>query len=220
MARNPTDLFKEMRGRSREEATFFWTGGPIEVAPRTWFTSRFSGCTAFETDAGIVLVDSGLAALAPKLAALLRQRTRAPIHTAIFTQGHVDHAHGLSAFLMPGQSSPRVIGHRAMPARLARYELTRRHNAAINARQFGGGPQGAEAGGEFDNFHAPALPPTVLYDDALEIEAGGARFDIHHCRGAPDAHSAIWCPERGALCPDDPSIWSVPNAGNPPKLQR
>jgi glyoxylase-like metal-dependent hydrolase (beta-lactamase superfamily II) len=220
VADNPTDRFKAWRGRSPEEATFFWTGGPIEVAPRTWFMSRFSGCTAFETDAGIVLVDSGLAALGPKLAALLRTRTRAPIHTAIFTQGHVDHAHGLAGFLVPGQATPRVIGHRAMPARFARYELTRRHNAAINARQFGGGPAGAEAGGEFDNFHAPALPPTELYDDRLDIEVGGERFEIHHCRGETDDHSWIWCPARGVLCPGDLFIWSVPNAGNPQKVQR
>jgi glyoxylase-like metal-dependent hydrolase (beta-lactamase superfamily II) len=220
MPRNPTDRFKEMRGRSPEDAKFFWSGGPIEVAARTWFQSRFSGCTAFETDDGIVLVDSGLAPLGPKLAEMLRQKTRAPIHTAIFTQGHVDHAFGLRAFLAPGQTPPRVIGHRAMPARFARYELTRRHNAAINARQFGGSPHGAGAGEEFNNFHAPDLPPTELYDDERIIEVAGVRFEIHHCRGETDDHSWIWCPERGVLCPGDLFIWSVPNAGNPQKVQR
>ena len=220
MTDNPTDRFKQMRGRSPEEATFFWSGGPIEVAARTWFQSRFSGCTAFETDDGIVLVDSGLAPLGPRLAEQLRQKTAAPIHTAIFTQGHVDHAFGLAAFLAPGQAAPRVIGHRAMPARFARYELTRRHNAVINARQFGGGPDRAGAGEEFDNFHAPELPPTELYDDRLDITVGGVRFEIHHCRGETDDHSWIWCPERGVLCPGDLFIWSVPNAGNPQKVQR
>src|ERR1700738_4972500 len=73
---NPTDLFKSMRGRTPEDAKFFWSGGPVEVAERTWFQSVFSGCTGFETDEGIVLVDSGLLQLGPKLAGLLRQKTQ------------------------------------------------------------------------------------------------------------------------------------------------
>src|SRR6201987_4248963 len=77
---NPTDLFKLLRGKSPEEAKFFWSGGPVEVAERTWFASVFSGCTGFETDDGLVLVDSGLPQLGGKLAALLRQKTGAPVH--------------------------------------------------------------------------------------------------------------------------------------------
>jgi hypothetical protein len=40
---NPSRQFSAMAGRSPEEAKFFWTGGPIEVAERTWFPSLFSG---------------------------------------------------------------------------------------------------------------------------------------------------------------------------------
>ena len=58
---NPSEQFRSMAGRTPEEAKFFWTGGPIEVAERTWFQSSFSGCTGFETDAGLVLVDTGQA---------------------------------------------------------------------------------------------------------------------------------------------------------------
>jgi len=217
---NPTDLFKLLRGKSPEEAKFFWSGGPIEVAERTWFQSVFSGCTGFETDEGVVLEDSGLAPLGAKLAALLRQKTGAPIHTAIFTHGHVDHAFGLQAFLLPGQKPPRVIAHRAVADRFDRYERTRRHNAALNARQFGGAVQEAEAGDKFDNFKRPPIMPDTYYDDELTIEAGGLRFDIRHGRGETDDHSFVHCAERGVLCSGDFFIWSVPNAGNPQKVQR
>jgi glyoxylase-like metal-dependent hydrolase (beta-lactamase superfamily II) len=217
---NPTDLFKLLRGKSPEEAKFFWSGGPIEVAERTWFQSVFSGCTGFETSDGVVLVDSGLAPLGAKLAALLRQKTGAPIHTAIFTHGHVDHAFGLSAFLIPGQKPPRVIAHRAVADRFDRYERTRRHNAALNARQFGGAVQEAEASYKFDNFKRPSIMPDTFYDDELTIEVGGVRFDIRHGRGETDDHSYVHCAERGVLCSGDFFIWSVPNAGNPQKVQR
>ena len=179
MANNPTHKFAEMRDRTPDEAKFFWNGGPIEVAERTWFSSMLSGATAFDTDDGVVLVDAGTTILAPHIAGEIRQMTSAPIHTAIFTHGHVDHAYGLPSFLVEGQNPPRVIAHSAMPARFARYDATSEHNAAINARQFGGAvdrQQGVD-------FSFPEILPDTLYDDELTIEVGGITFELHHARG-------------------------------------
>jgi len=216
-------LFTRNAGKSPQDAKFFWSGGPVDVAPRTWFASVFSGVTAFETDAGVVLVDSGLARLGPMIAALIRQKTQAPIHTAIFTQGHVDHAFGLKSFLADGQTPPRVVGHRAMPARFERYRLTSRHNVAINARQFGGTVRASQDSAfdeDFDTFGPPAIPPTDLYETRIDLDVGGERFEVHHCRGETDDHTWVFCPARGVLCPGDLFIWAVPNAGNPQKVQR
>lgn len=215
-------LFTKNAGRTPEEAKFFWSGGPLEVAPRTWFASVFSGVTAFETDEGIVLVDSGLTRLGPMLASMIRARTKAPIHTAIFTQGHVDHAFGLRSFLAEGQPAPRVLAHRAMPARFARYQRTAGHNVAINARQFGGTVRAssAEHAEDYATFGPPALPPTETYETRVDLTVGGVRFEVHHCPGETDDHSWIFCPDRGVLCPGDLFIWAVPNAGNPQKVQR
>ncbi len=214
-------MFQKMNqhyGQPPEQAKFFWSGGPVEVAPRTWFVSFFSGVTGFETDEGLVLVDSGLDRLAPALDQMLRRRTSAPVHTAVFTQGHVDHAFGLASFLREGQDAPRVIAHRAMPARFARYERTAGHNQAINARQFGGTVEMNDE--QLDTFRAPEPGPDTLYDDRIDFEVGGVGFEVHHCRGETDDHSFIWCPERSVLCPGDLFIWAVPNAGNPQKVQR
>jgi len=219
MAENPAAKFGTMRGKTPEEAKFFWSGGPVEVAERTWFASQFSGCTAFETDEGLVLVDTGTKQFAPVIAAMLRQKTRAAVHTAIYTHGHIDHAYGLEAFLMPGQARPRVIAHSAMPARFARYAATARHNAALNARQFGGTVDAA-SGDAYQAFGAPPVPPDTLYDEQLTIRVGGTTFALHHCRGETDDHTWVWCPERGVLCPGDLFIWAVPNDGNPQKVQR
>jgi len=216
MPENPTDTFASARDKAPEEAAFYWNGGPVEVAERTWFTSDFSGVTAFETDEGIVLVDSGMVFLAPRIAAALRSVTQAPIHTAIFTHGHVDHAYGLQEFLAPGQDPPRVIAHAAMPARFERYEATAPHNQAVNARQFGG----AVDSGATVPFTAPAILPDTLYDDRLDLEVGGVRFELHHALGETDDHTWVLCPDRDVLCPGDLVIWSVPNCGNPQKVQR
>jgi glyoxylase-like metal-dependent hydrolase (beta-lactamase superfamily II) len=220
MATNPMQKFSEMIGKSPEEAKFFWSGGPIEVAERTYFASAFSGATAFDTDEGLVVIDSGLREQGQVLASMLRQKTDAPVHTAIFTQGHVDHAFGLKHFLKPGQRPPQVIAHRAMLERFARYTKTSGHNVALNARQFGGTVQASLGDTSFDTFRAPEVPPTVLYDERLDILVGGVRFEVHYCRGETDDHSWIFCPERGVLCPGDLFIYAVPNAGNPQKVQR
>ncbi len=219
MCGNPSDQFQAMAGKSPDEAKFFWTGGPVAVAERTFFASMFSGCTAFETDEGLVLVDTGLRRLSPGLAGLLRSQTQAPVHTAIYTHGHVDHAFGLDAFLTAGQAPPRVIGHRNMLARFERYARTARHNAALNARQFGGSVRDA-ADDAYQAFGAPEHLPDTLYDEELVIEVGKVRFELFHCKGETDDHSWVFCPERGVLCPGDLFIWGVPNAGNPQKAQR
>ena len=219
MAQNPAAKFASLRGKTPEEAKFFWTGGPVQVAERSWFQSQFSGVTAFETGEGLVLVDTGTRQFAPMLAAMLRQKTNAPVHTAIYTHGHVDHAFGLDAFLVPGQARPRVIAHSAMPARFERYAATARHNAALNARQFGGTVE-AQSNDAYAAFGQPPIPPDTLFDDHMHITVGGVTFELNHCRGETDDHTWVWCPQRRVLCPGDLFIWAVPNDGNPQKVQR
>lgn len=125
---------------------------------------------------------------------------------------------------MKGQPRPRVIGHRALPARLARYERTPRFQRTINARQFCGAPYDLVSPNEQADldtaFRRPEWPPDILYDDQLTIEVGHLTFELHHARGETDDHTWVFCPQRGILCPGDLVIWVVPNAGNPQKVQR
>ncbi|OLT11213.1 MBL fold metallo-hydrolase [Actinomadura sp. CNU-125] len=206
--------------RSPSEAKFFWTGGPVEVAPDTWFASIGSGVTAFATDDGLVLVDSGTRLFAPDIAERIRDRSDLPVHTAVYTHGHVDHAFGLGAFLHEGRPLPRVIGQAAMAERFARYERTPEHNAVVNSRQFGGRPDDPNFRTAELRFGAPEHPPTLYYQDALDITVGGVRFELHACRGETDDHTWVFSPDRGVLCTGDLMIWGVPNAGNPQKAQR
>ncbi|HEY0105249.1 MAG TPA: alkyl sulfatase dimerization domain-containing protein, partial [Rhizomicrobium sp.] len=166
-----------------------------------------------------VLVDTGTKQFAPAIAAMLRAKTQAPVHTAIYTHGHVDHAYGLDRFLLPGQKPPRVIAHAAMPARFARYSATARHNAALNARQFGGTVE-AQSADAYAAFGQPPVPPDTLYEERMNITVGGETFELHHCKGETDDHSWVFAPSRGVLCPGDLFIWAVPNDGNPQKVQR
>ncbi len=73
------------------------------VADGVHYCTAFSGVTAFETEDGLVLVDTELRAMADEIARTLREKTTAPVHTAIYTHGHMDHAFGLDAYLTDRQ---------------------------------------------------------------------------------------------------------------------
>ena len=195
-----------------------------QIADRAWYVSMAVGVTAFETDDGLVLVDAGLHNFSQQMSKALREHTSAPVHTVIYTHGHVDHAFGLANFLIEGQPMPRVIGHRAMLDRFMRYERTPRLQRAINARQFYGAVDNLISSQQLADldmaFRKPDWPPNTLYDDRLTIEVGHLTFELHHARGETDDHTWVFCRQLGVLCPGDLVIWVVPNAGNPQKVQR
>ncbi len=183
-----------------------------EVAPRTFFVSVFSGVVAFETDEGLVLVDTGVQMLAPIIHAAIRAKTKAPLHTVIYTHGHIDHAFGLGPWLAESQGAkPRVVAHRAIRDRFARYERMRGLNQHINRVQF-----------KVDGLEWPRPEGDIdlVYDDRLDLVVGGETFELHHARGETDDATWVYAPGRKVLCPGDFWIGCAPNCGNPQKVQR
>jgi glyoxylase-like metal-dependent hydrolase (beta-lactamase superfamily II) len=200
------------------EALGFFGGGEVtEPAPRTWFVPAFANVSAFETDGGLLLVDAGLRVAGPKIHDAVREKTKAPLHTVVFTHGHVDHAFGLDAWLAElgsspgGPSSLRIVAHRDVRARFERYARMGELNARINQVQFG--VESLSWPNEF-------FWPTVVYDDALTLELGGETFELRHTRGESDDATWVWVPGRKVLCTGDFWIGCAPNCGNPQKVQR
>ncbi|MBW3665076.1 MAG: MBL fold metallo-hydrolase [Actinobacteria bacterium] len=174
-----------------------------------------SNVCAFRTDAGLALVDTGTPYTAEHVHASLRRWTDAPLHTAVFSHGHIDHVFGVAPFdeeaTSEGRRPPTVYGHEAMVARFDRYVMTAGWNAAINARQF-----------QIEGLVWPTeyRHPDVTYRERIEVDLGGEIFELHHARGETDDHTWTWIPSRRVLCTGDLFIWATPNAGNPQKVQR
>ncbi|TML77125.1 MAG: MBL fold metallo-hydrolase [Actinobacteria bacterium] len=192
------------------------TGAYEEVAPDTIFMATLANINAFRTADGLVLVDTGLFALAKMHHERLRTWDAARLNTAVYSHGHVDHIFGVPPFdeeaSANGWPAPRVIAHEAMPARFDRYVLTAGYNSIVNQRQFGF-PQPVPWPTSFRD-------PDVLYRDVLRIDVGGETFEMHHARGETDDHTWTWVPSRKILCSGDMFIWATPNCGNPQKVQR
>jgi len=211
-------------GRVRDLAEGLWSGelDPAEHHPfapllelepigdRTAFVSSFANATAFDTDEGLLLVDTGSFLLARQVHGAVRSFTARPLHTAVYTHGHVDHCFGVELYEGEQQRRARVVAHERVPARFERYALTRGYNACINARQFQTPPSWPES------FRAP----DVTYATSLDLEVGGERFELRHAMGETDDATWVWVPSRAVVCVGDLFIWATPNAGNPQKVQR
>jgi alkyl sulfatase BDS1-like metallo-beta-lactamase superfamily hydrolase len=189
--------------------------GLAEVTEGAAFVPSFANVSAFASDDGLVLVDTGSVFVATAVHQTLRRWSDLRLHTAIFSHGHIDHVFGVSVFEEEAREKrwplPVVVAHDALPARFDRYIFTAGYNAVINQRQFG----------------VPGLTwpteyryPDRTYTDHLSLEVGGVGFELHHARGETDDHTWTWVPDKKVLCSGDLFIWASPNAGNPQKVQR
>jgi alkyl sulfatase BDS1-like metallo-beta-lactamase superfamily hydrolase len=191
---------------------FFGGGGIEKVAERTWFVPAFANVAVLETNEGLVLVDAGLRIAGPGIHETVRAETKAPLHTVVFTHGHVDHAFGLDAWLSEmAPKRPRIVAHKNVRARFERYARMPGINSRINRVQFA-----------LDQVAWPSefFYPDTTYEDALALEIGGEAFELHHTRGETDDATWVWVPGRKVLCVGDFWIGCAPNCGNPQKVQR
>jgi alkyl sulfatase BDS1-like metallo-beta-lactamase superfamily hydrolase len=186
-----------------------------EVADGVGAVSSFANVAVIDSGDGLVLVDTGGPMAGTSIRDLIRTWRTAPVHSAVYTHGHIDHVMGTAAFDAEaddeGLPHPRVIAHEAVLPRFDRYCLTAGYNAAINRRQF----QVPGLQWPTDYRH-----PDDTYVDRFDTRVGDVEVQLHHARGETDDHTWVWVPERRTLCTGDLFIWCVPNAGNPQKVQR
>lgn len=182
----------------------------IEMGPGAWLI-RFPivNVALFETSAGLVLVDAGYRAAGPALLDAVRKLSDKPLHTVIYTHGHVDHAYGLEPLLDAGER-PEIIAHRALPRRFDRYIRLR----GSMAKYMGQPPQSLPKSAE------DLVWPTRLFDERLSLRIGGERFELVHHRGETDDQLYVWLPDRRMLACADYYQGFLPNAGNGKRVQR
>jgi glyoxylase-like metal-dependent hydrolase (beta-lactamase superfamily II) len=192
-----------------QQRGFFGGGEPKEMASRTFHVPTMANSTAFVTDDGIVLVDCGVVQVGPHIHSHVREYTDEPLHTVVYTHGHVDHCMGLAPWLEEGR--PRVVAHENVPKRFNRYLRTVGLQEHINKIQFG-----------FEDMRWPTdyVFPDVTYEDSLSLRVGGELFELHHGKGETDDATWVWAADRGILASGDFWISCVPNCGNPQKVQR
>ena len=196
-----------------------------EVGDGIAVVESFSHSVAMTTEEGLVVFDASAVFTGSGVVEALRGWSPDPVHSLVYTHGHVDHVGGSGHFVADaedrGHARPRFVAHANVPPRFDRYRATDGWNSFINNRQFGGvrDPKLRLAG------MARFLPdtvaaPDVVYDDRLALHVGGLDIELRHDRGETDDHTWAWIPAHRAICCGDFLIWNYPNAGNPQKVQR
>ena len=182
----------------------------IQVGPRSYLIRMpIVNAAFFETDEGIVLVDTGMGPAGPAILDAIRSVSDKPIHTIIYTHGHVDHAYGTWAITQAGET-PEIIAHELLEERFHRYIRLRGSLAKYMSQ-----PEEQLPASESD-----LVWPTRYMKDRLELEIGGEKFVLQHHRGETDDQLYVWVPGRGALASADYYQGFLPNAGNGKRYQR
>jgi alkyl sulfatase BDS1-like metallo-beta-lactamase superfamily hydrolase len=186
----------------------------------------FSHLVVFRTDDGLVCFDATGPLTAQACVESLRGWSTDPVHTLVYTHGHLDHVGGSGAFTEDARRNrtrePQVLAHEAVIDRFRRYRRTDGFNTVINARQFGGvAPRHGMGIGGSDRFLPDdVIEPTQTYARRAGLRVGDLQIELRHGRGETDDHTWAWIPAKRAVCVGDFLTWVFPNAGNPQKVQR
>jgi alkyl sulfatase BDS1-like metallo-beta-lactamase superfamily hydrolase len=182
-----------------------------QVADRTWMIYMpIVNSVVFETDEGLVVVDTGMAPAGPALRDTLARISDKPIHTIIYTHSHVDHAFGTWALIEDG-STPEIVAHVDATARVERYARTWGTIARLMSQPIEHRPT---------SDGTTYVKPTRVFRDTLALEIGGETFDLIHRRGETEDQLYVSVPGRKAVCAADYYQPFIPNAGNGKRVQR
>jgi alkyl sulfatase BDS1-like metallo-beta-lactamase superfamily hydrolase len=149
----------------------------------------------------------------------IRETTTEPFAFLIYTHGHGDHAFGTEAFisdnLSRGYSRPKIWAHEDVRARFERYRITRGWQSHINSLQFGVRipPDAMFADKSF-------TLPDLTYRDMQLLELEREPVELRHAMGETDDATWVWMPRRRLAMVGDLIVSSLPNTGNPNKVQR
>ena len=195
-----------------------------ELADGVAIVESFSHAVVVDTEEGLVVFDSSGVQSGEAVAKAIVEWRDKPIHTMVYTHGHVDHVGGSRAFaadaVARGHQAPRVLGQQRVLARFDRYELTRGYNQVINMRQFGGAAVAISATLDRPFLPTGTMRPDITYQDHLTERIGDLSFEMNACMGETDDHTWTWIPQHKMISAGDQFIWNFPNCGNPQKVQR
>lgn len=171
--------------------------------------------TAVRTSVGLVVIDTAGVAFSKRTLEVLRTWDDGPIHTVIYTHGHVDHTSGITDIDAEADARcltrPHIIAHRNVNRRLDRYVTSHGYNSVVQSQQFN------LAGYVYPIGQRQA---DQVYDETLTLTIGDEELQLFHGRGETDDATFVWLPKHRVLASGDFVIWVFPNAGNPRKVQR
>ena len=187
-------------------------GGFVEITDGVGFCPSFANVSAFATEDGLVLVDTGSAPLAQIVHDDIRTWSPDRLNTAVYSHGHIDHVFGVPVWeeeaAAQGWAAPEVIAHeRCRPASTATSSprgTTRSSTGASSASPTWTGPPSTAT---------PTAPTTTR----LDVSVGGVDFALRHEKGETDDHTMTWQPGHPGAVLRRPVHLGLAQRGQPPE---
>lgn len=186
------------------------------VTPGVWLLPSQGNGFAVETPDGVITIDTGPGGRkTDEMIAALRAVTDAPVIAICYSHGHFGYNFGVPQWLTHnaerGDPAPRLIAHRNLPLRHARYRETDGYQAILNEMQF----PGISA-----MFEPVRIDPTETFDDH-RVLCESPRIELLWVPSETDDALAMWLPDTrtlfaGASVPAD----FIPNVGTPQRSLR
>lgn len=162
-----------------------------------------------ETRSGLILFDTGYAAIGPVLVELIPTLSVKPLTHIVVSHIHADHAYGWPA-LKAKWPQAKTITSDSFPAMAAK-EV--RLGGSIG--RFNNQPL------EMQPANIDRLPrPDLLFRDTLSLKIGGERFEFFHAPGETEDQIWMAVPGRRAIFTADYYQGFMPNAGNGKRILR
>jgi alkyl sulfatase BDS1-like metallo-beta-lactamase superfamily hydrolase len=169
------------------------------------------------TNEGAVVVDTtgGTSNAARARDALAEASPGAAVYL-VYTHCHNDHTSGGEAFAT--DATKEIVAHDLLPAITERDmaltdgclgHWTRRHRSFQMGRPIDANPDAPPFADR------TFLPPTLTFEDELDLEVGGLTLHLEHTEGETRDHLLVWIPERKVLLPGDLVYASFPNLSTP-----
>lgn len=202
-----------------KETPFLIVGtGTETVAPGLHILRGQGQSFVAETDVGLVVVDAGPGgSVTQGMIEAVRKLSDAPLHALCFSHGHIGYNAGLPQWLAHaaerGDPAPRVIAHRNVLKRNARYRETHALQQRMAEIQFKR-PAG---------FFAERLQmhePSETFDSLLQIGQSDSRVELRWAPSETDDAIALWSPAQRVLYGGAAVIDSIPNIGTPFRTMR
>ena len=182
---------------SANPMAFFETGSDqteaLQVAEHIYQATGFGNTFMITTSEGNVIIDTSLAAIAPRHKKLLSKVSDGPIKYIILTHAHADHTGGVELWLEP--ETEIIVQNKH--TEFVSYQ--RRLSSFFSERNAGQFPALAAM---FRNRPATLMSedvtPTILFDDEYTFALGELTFHLLHTPGETYDHLTVWIPELKA----------------------
>jgi alkyl sulfatase BDS1-like metallo-beta-lactamase superfamily hydrolase len=169
----------------------------VEIAPHIWVSEGFSNAFCLPTDAGRLVVNTGMFFEAPVHKRNFEAVDGRPIHTIVLTQGHVDHVGGVESLRAPDTvviAQQGNAAHQADDDRIAQYRMDK------SAFAFGDSVmEGIHTIiDEFGALPPQTIPvPDVTFEDRYDLTLGDRRIELHYVPGGETNDSlVVWLPDE------------------------